>query len=456
MTTKGTDPRIPAYRRAAIGLRDGEFHPEVPILHEDEVGRLGEAILDLGDYLEERYRELEALSTVTAEMNRGVLLDEVLEHVYVSFRSIIPYDRIGFALLTPDRNRLTAHWARSEAETTEIRRGYSQPMAGSSLEHVLATGRPRILNDLEAYLAGKPASDSTKRIVAEGMLSSLTCPLITPDGPVGFIFFSSIEKGTYRNAHVALFEQIAGQLAAVLEKSRLYEDLLELNKVKERLLGVAAHDLRGPAAVIRGFADVLGEGGAGELTEAQQEIVDYIRAEADHMSAILDDTLDVAAIRSGEVSLERTQLDLQQLVQRRARAMGVLATAKDQVLTVEMSSVPPVLGDPKRIEQAIDNLLSNAVKYTQPGGQITARLSREESLAIIEVIDNGQGIEADELPLVFEEFAKTSAKPTAGEMSTGLGLAIVRRIIEAHGGSIAVESSPGKGSRFTMRLPLSE
>jgi len=139
-------------------------------------------------------------------------------------------------------------------------------MAGSSLERVLATGEPRILDDLEAYLAAHPRSESTRLIVAEGVRSSLTCPLVANGKPVGFLFFSSRERGTYRRAHVELFMEIAGQLALIVEKSRLYELLLELDQVKNRFLGMAAHDLRNPIGVVRSYAELLQEDFLGTLT----------------------------------------------------------------------------------------------------------------------------------------------------------------------------------------------
>jgi diguanylate cyclase (GGDEF)-like protein len=107
-----------------------------------------------------------------------------------------------------------------------LRAGYAATLGGSSLEKIIKTGQPRILNDLEDYLEKHPESDSTRKIVAEGMRSSLTCPLIALGKPFGFLFFSSMEKNAYNEIHQGFFLEIAGQLSVILEKSRLYQDLL--------------------------------------------------------------------------------------------------------------------------------------------------------------------------------------------------------------------------------------
>jgi class 3 adenylate cyclase len=230
------DPRIARLLEATALLARGRFPVHVHPQGDDDVARLGWAIDALGHRLERLFEEARLVSAVTRDVNRGLLLDEVLERIYESFRGVIPYERIGFALLSEDGARVRAHWARSDAETPRLPRGYTAPLAGSSLAGVLATGRPRILNDLEAHLAGHPDSDSTRRIVEEGMRSSLTCPLVAAGRPLGFLFFSSRTPGAYEDAHVETFVQVAGQLAVILEKSRLYQEILEARARTERLL----------------------------------------------------------------------------------------------------------------------------------------------------------------------------------------------------------------------------
>ena len=190
------DRRIPLYIKAIQRLKCGEYDLAVPV-GSDEIGRLGEALCDLARALESRNREAQKLDQITARINAGLLLDDILENVYYDFRKIIPYNRIGFSLIENDGQVVRARWAKSDQPEVKLTTGYVAPLEGSSLQTILTTGRPRILNDLAEYLERKPDSESTRLIVAEGIRSSLTCPLIADGVPVGFIFFSSIQPNAF-------------------------------------------------------------------------------------------------------------------------------------------------------------------------------------------------------------------------------------------------------------------
>lgn len=231
---------ISEYQSALRALRDGRFDVAVPADPGDEIGKLGHELNGLAQALEERYKESVRVREISEKITAGLFLDDVLDRVYTSFQSIIPYSRMGCALLNSEKNKATAYWERSDAPKVKLRTGHTAAMAGSSLQQVIETGQPRILNDLEAYLAEHPDSSTTRLIVEEGMRSSLTCPLIAQGNRVGFIFFSSREKNTYRDIHQDVFLQIAGQVSILVEKSRLYEQLYEFN---QKLL-LAQHELK--------------------------------------------------------------------------------------------------------------------------------------------------------------------------------------------------------------------
>ena len=185
------------------------------------------------DRLRQREEELATLMRITERINRGLALEEILDFLYEEMRSAIPYDRVGLALIDLQQMTVIARWARSN-RTVLLESGYSARLRGSSLQQIVDTGQPRIINDLEAYLEEKPDSQSTMLIVDEGLRSSLTCPLIVQGRPVGFVFFSSTAKDTYRDVHVAFFQQIAGQLSTIVEKGRLYDELAEQKATVER------------------------------------------------------------------------------------------------------------------------------------------------------------------------------------------------------------------------------
>ena len=402
-----------------------------------------------------REEELRALFRITEKINAGKILDEVLDHAYESLHSVIPYHRIGFSLLEENDTVLRAYWTRSEAPKLRLKKDYSAEMQGSSLEKVLQTREPRILNDLEAYLKMHPDSDSTRRIVEEGMRSSLTCPLVASGKPVGFLFFSSMKTHEYQNAHVELFQEIAGQLALTLEKSRLYEQVVRFNDLKNKFLGMAAHDLRSPITVIKGYADLLKDGLMGDLDDTQKKPMRAIARNCDKMLALIDDLLDVSVIESGHLTVEMQEVDLRAYLAEAHRNNTLLARSKSIELALEMpEALPKVSMDPNRIDQVINNLITNAIKFSKQRSRIVLRAVLLEGAVAISVTDQGQGIPREEISKMFQYFGKTNVLPTAGEKSTGLGLAIAKRMVEVHGGKIEVESQPGKGSTFTFTLPL--
>lgn len=449
------DPRISILREAAEALAGGRFGAALPVEGHDEVARLARALAKLGAELEHTSGVERALLEVTARINSGLVLDEVLEHVYSSFRTLIPYDRIGFALIEEGGGAVTSFWDRSEAADVKLVKGYSAPLAGSSLERLLSSGQPRILNDLPDYLARHPHSVSTRLIVDEGMRSSLTCPLVTKDKAVGFLFFSSMTPHTYEKVHVEIFQQIAGQLAVAAEKGRMMQELLSLNELKNRFLGMASHDLRHPLTVINGYVGLLHAGALGPVNEAQSQVLSTMQGNAKAMVQLLEDLLDVSAIESGQLDLEPTQVELEPYLAACVAANGLLASAKGMRLLLDAGAPRRrVRMDSKRIDQVLVNLISNAVKFSHPGTTVRVGAREASDEVHVYVVDQGQGIPEEELSKVFTDFGRTSVRPTGDERSTGLGLAIVKRIIEAHGGRVWVQTKVGEGSEFAFALPL--
>jgi diguanylate cyclase (GGDEF)-like protein len=278
------------YRRAAEALGKGEFEVDIPLGKADEVSELGKALRLLAETLKEQSEQSAMLAKITKTVNEGLLIDEVLDHVYENFFSLIPYDRIGLSLLEEDRTLVRAYWVRSEAAEIKLPVGYGAGLAGSSLESIIRTGRPRILNDLGAYLGRHPGSDSTRRIVEEGMRSSLTCPLVVKNQPAGFLFFSSFESSTYAEEHQEVFLKIADQLALTLDKGRIYEELLditqELREARDALETEATRDSLTGLWNRRSILDLLRR----ELARAEreEEPLAAVMIDIDHFKRIND------------------------------------------------------------------------------------------------------------------------------------------------------------------------
>jgi serine phosphatase RsbU (regulator of sigma subunit) len=190
-------------------------------------------VVRLLDELVQKRGELERLRQILVRINRGIRLEDVLNFIFDGFRDIVPYNRIAFAAIDHAEGLIVARWARSDAER-QIVEGYSQPLAQSSLMEISTADRPRIINDLAAYLADHPRSEGTRKLVAEGMRSSLTCPLIVEAHPIGFLFFDSATAGAYSETHVDAFLEIAAVVAVLIERGRMFSEVAEQHAVIEQ------------------------------------------------------------------------------------------------------------------------------------------------------------------------------------------------------------------------------
>ena len=264
-----------------------------------------------------------------------------------------------------------------------------------------------------------------------------------------------------RSAEEPLFEEFTrlnNELAdAQRELAKKNAALAELNEQKNRLLGMAAHDLRNPLGVIMSYAKFLDRIAGAKLDAKELQFVAQIGKSSEFMLRLLEDLLDVSQIESGKLNLALAPVDLAALVDNNVALNRVLAGAKQIDIALEMpAGLPPVQADATKIEQVLNNLVSNAVKYSHPGTMVRVSVVEADGEIVVAVRDQGQGIPEAELSRLFQPFSKTSVKSTAGEKSTGLGLAITRKIVEGHGGRIRVASRVGEGSTFSFSLPLAQ
>ncbi len=230
----------------------------------------------------------------------------------------------------------------------------------------------------------------------------------------------------------------------------------KIEQERDQLLGIAAHELRNPIAVILGYTELLQT--YDDIDELKKnEIVDIIRERSHHLLNIINELLNITRIDKGIIVLNKIQYDIVALLQKKVHDYKLIADKKKIDITFS-PSLPSIIVnlDPNRIEEVLSNFIDNAIKYSKQGTVVNISVAQNNNKIEIKIEDHGLGIKEEEVQFLFNLFSskKISTLPTGDESRTGLGLAICKKVIDAHGGEILVESKVGKGSTFSILLPV--
>ena len=248
-------------------------------------------------------------------------------------------------------------------------------------------------------------------------------------------------------------ERTAELSEANLSLEQRNEELVRVSRMKSEFLSGMSHELRTPLNAITGFSDLLAEESAGALNDSQRRFVAHIRNASQHLLEVINEVLDLSKIEAGRADLRPEVLLLGTAVEEVLSTTKPLASAKGIDIENTIDASLSVFADSLRFRQILFNLLSNAVKFTLENGKVWVEAESRGVSVRISVCDTGIGISDAHKQTVFEEFYQVGTARGNGRDGTGLGLAITKRLVEQHGGSIRVESEPGKGSRFTFDLP---
>jgi two-component system sensor histidine kinase GlrK len=232
--------------------------------------------------------------------------------------------------------------------------------------------------------------------------------------------------------------------------------LLGLEQQKNRFLQQVSHELKTPLTALREGAQLLSDNVVGKLTPAQREIAEIVRHNSIELQRRIEELLSYGAIQSHKLSLELETIDARELLESAVQSHKLALQAKDIVLQNHSSAVS-LRADPEKLRVVFDNLLSNAIKFSPAGAAITLKLAREQESLVVDVIDEGPGIAADDLPNIFEPFYQGRVQGSAPVRGTGLGLSIVKEYVAAHGGTVeVVPGTTARGAHLRVRVPLEQ
>ena len=336
---------------------------------------------------------------------------------------------------------------------------FPRPLAESTTE--LALHDKRVLHFADAMTAAElPAG--TRRIVERlGTRAMVVAPLLWEDEPIGSILVTRNQPLPFSADEIGLLKTFADQAVIAIQNARLFHELQDktrqleaANQHKSEFLANMSHELRTPLNAIIGFSEVLLERMFGELNDKQDDYLKDIHSSGKHLLSLINDILDLSKIEAGRMELDVDSFDAPAaignaltLVRERAQRHGI---ALSQEVAPEVGEIR---ADERKFKQILLNLLTNAVKFTPDGGRVDVRARLADGVLEVAVADTGIGIAPEDQAAVFEEFRQVGRHYTNKQEGTGLGLALTRRFVELHGGTLRLDSEPGRGSTFSFTLP---
>jgi len=298
------------------------------------------------------------------------------------------------------------------------------------------------------------------KVQAEGIRTILSTPLMGKTGPIGVLRAYGGATHRFSEDDAAFLRAIASQGAVAIENAQAYRLLEELDRNKSQFVRIVTHELRSPVQVVTSLLNLLERGYVGGLNQKQADLIERARRRIQHLQALIDDLLDLAAGKADVLaSMDRGLVSLTEVLQEVTGRFQASAREKGLSLDLECpDEALQVWGERHELDRMFNNLVSNAVKYTE-AGQVRLRLERAAdgdaaNSARITVADTGIGIPEEALPHLFQEFFRARNAKALEETGTGLGLSIVHDLVRRYGGEIDVHSVEGEGTTFTLTLPL--
>jgi PAS domain S-box-containing protein len=392
---------------------------------------------------QQRLRELSSLVQVSASLNEAPDLAAVLDVVLGSTCDLLESGRGALALV--DERGVALNVVATRGQPQDFAQRLNQ--AALCLPADLARGPHLRSSILVAPKVGQAQPGGT-----------VICIALTLAGQV--IGLIEVEQSSLDAAQQRLLTAVADLAAAAIDKAQLYQDtvrayeeLRELDRLKDEFVQNVSHELRTPLTFVKGYVEYLLEGYAGELNQGQRQALEIVLDRSDAIVRLVNDIVSLKQAELQEMDLQPVALEL---IAAACVEGSKMAAEQIGVRThLEISpGLPLVHGDPKRLGQVFDNLLGNAIKFSPNGGEVSVRLGLAGDAVQAEVSDQGIGMPAERLDQIWQRFYQIDSASTRRFAGAGLGLAIVKRIIEAHDGRIWVESELGKGSAFYFTLPV--
>ncbi len=405
--------------------------------------------------LEQQTATSEVLRVISSSVaDTAPVFDKILD----SCQRLFATGQLGIFLLEDDGLVHAVAWRGEALEA--VTRTFPRPLDETITGTVIRERRAVVVPDASAA----PGTQRSVKEVYEqiGNFSCAWGPMLWEDRGVGSIAVLRQPPLPMTEKELALLKTFADQAAIAIQNARLFREIqrksreLEVaSQHKSEFLANMSHELRTPLNAIIGFSEVLLERMFGELNEKQDDYLKDIHSSGKHLLSLINDILDLSKVEAGRMELEPANFDVPTAIGNAMTLVRERAQRHAIALSVDVAEgVAEIVADERKFKQILLNLLTNAVKFTPDGGGVAVLARRAGAMLEVAVRDTGIGIAKEDQEAVFEEFRQVGRHYTNKQEGTGLGLALTRRFVELHGGTIRLESEPGKGSTFTFTLPL--
>jgi signal transduction histidine kinase/HAMP domain-containing protein len=465
ITTRDIGSRIRTLTVVSQRIAEGDLISPVTTLGKDEVGTLAQTLDDMRiklktsyEELEQKTKELSSLLSVSEILTSTIDLSSLLDAVVAKAVEIIPGADGGVLLLRgTDQDGLLVQCAVG--------------LDKESLSQFVFTPSSDSLSDLiseptdesQKNMGGKIVATFLQSDALRSRVQSYVCAeVFHRNRYVGnLIMVSFRDAQAFSESDRHLLQAIADYIAIAIERAHLTKEaeearaLHEADRLRSQFISSVSHELRTPLTLIKGYSTSLLRQNVSWAEETQQEFLQIIDEKTDELRDLIDKLLQSAKLEAGALKLEKEPV----LIPRLARKVveEIASRAKKHKLTLEFApSFPVVEADIRCMEQVLRNLVENAIKYSPEGGEIVIAGEVKEGEASVCVSDNGIGIPPEHRDRVFERFYRVDSPLTRSTSGSGLGLSITKGHIEAHGGTVWLKSTAGKGSRFYFSLPLNQ
>jgi signal transduction histidine kinase len=404
----------------------------------------------LRDELGRRADQIDAANRCARALSSSLDLEEAFAAFIRELSAVLEFERI--AIITAEGADAHTLASAGRGEDVVFPAGTRSPVEGSLLADVIEGGQTIERQDLDP-----PRYSEEEEFLRLGLRARIAAPVYAGARAVGVLTVSRAEPHSFTRVDVELLTLLGRLVGSAVQNIRAYEaeratveELRRLSALRADFVSLVSHELRSPMAAVIGSARTLQQRWRELSPEQRDAFLALIGDETNRLAVLVGDVLDTSRIEAGTFSYSFSDVDLASLLR---DALAAAELGQDEVpLELEVSEpLPSLRADPERLRQVVANLLDNAIKYSPHGGPVEVRAWAENGHLSVAVRDHGPGVPTEHFKLIFEKFGRggSGAKP-----GTGLGLFIARSIAEAHGGSVEVESAPGGGARFLLKLPL--